>query len=237
MKEHKSKTFEIDGTTLSFDTLAFKKAFRRSASSSGISLSKFESVLAEKLYVTPSAVHNWRMGLNGPSDLNRIRELSKVLGVPYRNLMKSIKKEPEMEILKDYEREALSRVYGSILNFLFLYSDTDGFVWDRYFSTEMHGQFQRQFGIYGSEFSISGNDLAYESFEEVERCLQREYVNLGKNPIYEELDNYLEDILYKVFDGRLDPDFRFEPHDEDFSDWPNEIDAINALNEIVNKYL
>ena len=233
-----ARFFEHEGRVVIFDHKAFRRLFDKAARANG-GIGAYETSMAQSLCVTAEAVHNWRMGTNGPGDIERIEEIAAFLGVRANSLMKDREEKPMVEPLKDYERAALSRVYVKVFDFLCLYSDTDGFVWKTYDTSEMHGAFFRQFGTVANLRSIERSDLAYESFEDVVRALEREYVNLGHHPLYAQLDEFIEGTLLKVFDGKLDPDYRVHPHEffPEITDWTTETDAMRALDAIVDPYL
>ena len=64
-----TKNFMIDGKNMQFDSVSFKALFTSGRKKAGMSVLEYETELGEALSVSSNAIHNWRFGMNGPSDL------------------------------------------------------------------------------------------------------------------------------------------------------------------------
>lgn len=177
-----------------------------------------------------------------------------------------------MDKLTESQRKAVAAVYRDIEDYLYLFDKSDGFVWRDYRvmdggiyskyvpayideSAWVERDTRREVGFLSDEaiqlmihrasrghVFKEGADLAEAGYDWVCHSLDREWVELGAHPIYAELGGYIEDALLEIWNDKTDPDYRFEPIDEedDMSDRDTRIDAARALKgvrEIIGKYL
>lgn len=89
---------------------------------------KVEKLLADKLFVSSSAIHNWRFGSNGPASIDLIKNAAKYLKADYMTLLRKNKEIKEMEKLSTLQIESLKRIYDAIIDFLDDFDKTDGFT-------------------------------------------------------------------------------------------------------------
>jgi cell division inhibitor SepF len=76
MKSSSLRRFKIDGLNYTFNIQAFNDLFLDRAKESFYTISRYEELIAGVLSVDRSTIHNWRMELNGPSDIEKIRALA-----------------------------------------------------------------------------------------------------------------------------------------------------------------
>ncbi|MBQ3065078.1 MAG: hypothetical protein IJC98_02470 [Clostridia bacterium] len=75
------KSFSVGNESYRFDSISFNTYFKKYAAQNEITIGSLEEEIADKLYVTQSAVHNWRFGSNGPGTLELIQYLANVLSI------------------------------------------------------------------------------------------------------------------------------------------------------------
>ena len=110
MKKTQLRTFLIDGKEMIFHLDCFRELFLTNASKLNIGIGRYEDEIADALFVDRSAVHNWRMGVNGPGDLDKIRSLAKLWNIEEKVLLKEVNTMVATEktrTLTDRERTAL----------------------------------------------------------------------------------------------------------------------------------
>ena len=271
MGKKDTQRYEVDGVPKEFDFMVFRAAFDARLRRDKLKKAELEERLARAACVEPSTVHNWRGRRNSPSSLDIVRLVAAFLELAPEDLLTN-HKEQAMEKLTDSQRNAVANVYRDIEDYLYLFVKSDGFVWRDYridsgspyakyitaFADESawaKRDAKRQVGylpdetlqlmIYkaarGHAFE-EGADLAEVGYDWVCHSLEREWVELGGHPIYEELGEYMENALLEIWSGKTDPDYRFEPQDEDddMLDRDAGVDAARALKgvrEIIGRYL
>jgi hypothetical protein len=197
-------TFQVDGKDYKFDCKTFDNVFHRRAKEKGMKIAEFEQTLADQIHVSQAAVHNWRMGLNGPSDLDKVKGIAEVLNLDTMNLL--IEKRGEMmnreQILTDRQLEALRRVFVSIEEFFMTYDETEGF--SAYYDYD------------GKKPVKPCIDAAETAYRKVEKTLRLEYFDLGNTEVYHQLiDFWDEDLFSLIQPEKLTPRYRYEPIDDE----------------------
>lgn len=271
MEKKDTQRYEVDGTLKDFDFMVFRAAFDARLRKGGLTKTKLEEELAKAACVEPSTVHNWRGRRNSPSSLDVVRLVAAFLEVAPEDLLTN-HKEQAVKKLTDSQRNAVANVYRDIEDYLYLFAKSDGFVWRDYridsgspyakyvtaFADESawaKRDATRQVGyvpdetlqlmIYkaarGHVFE-EGADLAEAGYDWVCHSLEREWVELGGHPVYDELAEYIENALLEIWDGKTDPDYRFEPQDENDDMIAREASveaarALKGVREIIGRYL
>lgn len=229
MLSKEPRLFDVDGKKMQFNFQAFIDAFQKFKVAKKMKVSELENMIAQKVNVSPEAVHNWRFKSNGPSDLNTIKEIAAALGFSNRLfLLKEIREDTGTMKLTDLQKESAKRIYDSIIEYLNDFSVTDGFTGTLWIEFSEQGYKNPEDAIY---------DYANKKISEVHLVIQKEYFYLHDSPIYDELIEYSYNDLYDIYEGKLGYAYRFEalvdgnPTTED--DYEK---ALAALNNIVDKY-
>ena len=90
-----------------FNSLAFNQCINQHSKKNGIKKGKIEDLLAEKLFVSSSAIHNWRFGSNGPASIELVKNIAKHLKIDYMTLLKRYKEIEEMGKFSTLQIESL----------------------------------------------------------------------------------------------------------------------------------
>ena len=182
MKSKKLRTFIINEKEVIFNQELFRELFLQHASKHGMGIGNYEFEVADALFIDQSSIHNWRMGVNGPGDIEKIRLLANLWNLEYEVLLMEVKTMTTIakeKSLNDRERNALRNVYVSYLNFLNVFQKTGGFIWN----TD------------NTDFKIA---VAYKLYEEAKNILDTEYVDL-KASVYDKLKElYNEELTYTL---------------------------------------
>ena len=127
------KIFEIDGRKYQFNNDVFRLVFAQKASTGKHGIGEYEQLLADSLFVSRDAVHNWRQKLNGPSDVDKIKKIAEFLRCDMMLLMTDVTEEntdgekdgekdmnnTEKITLNDRQRDAVKRVYLAMLDYIY----------------------------------------------------------------------------------------------------------------------
>lgn len=251
----KTQPYEVDGKTKDFDFVLFKAAFddlqerrnkkvKKEGRKDRLSKAQLEEQLGRYVNVDQSTVHNWRIGRNAPSSLEIVTQIAVFLGISLEDLLIDHKEE-DMDKFTDGQRKAIANVYRDIEDYLYLFAQSDGFIWRDYRIMEggpyakyvpayidesawVERDTKREIGFLTDEavqlmiyratrghVFREGADLAEAGYDWVCHSLEREWVELGNHPVYVELRAYLEDALLEIWNGKTDPDYRLEPLDKD----------------------
>lgn len=220
--------FAIGNEKYQFNCFLFNQCVDRYATTMKIKKSKLESSLADKLFVSSSAIHNWRFGSNGPSSLDLIKGAAQFLEVDYMDFLRKNKEVKEMKRLSTLQIESLKKIYDGIIDFLDDFEKTNGFTGTLWYEFERKGSKDPEDDI---------DDYARNKIEEVKKIFLKEYFYLHDTDVYEEINNYIEKDLYETFEGKLGYAFRLEAipegHPTTFDDYSK---ALKKINEIIEQY-
>lgn len=223
------KVFEYRNKSYQFDAKKFDAISKQYKSKKRKTLAGVEYEIASKINVSEDAVRNWRYGKNGPSSLEIIEQISKVLGLKdLTSLLVEFEGEKKMYAMNDRERIALKKVYDSIIDFLYEFAETDGF---ELVIDDMKS---------GTKCEITENmyDEISKKLSNIHRTYNKEYFDLGKHEVYIELNEYINNYIYDMFDGKItfeNGKIVVKPRkltvEEEYAN------ALSALNGIVDKYV
>ena len=224
------KSFSIGNESYRFDSISFNTYFKKYAEQNQLTYGSLEEEIADKLYVTQSAVHNWRFGSNGPGTLELIRNLSGAISISdYTKLLKKNVGVNKMEEYSTLKIESMKRVYDAIIDFLEDFYNTDGFTGTLWF------EFKRK-GSQNPEVDI--DDYAENKIRAVYTVLQKEYFYLHDSKAYAELSEYIDNDLWGTFDGKLGYAYRFEAMADGNPTTEEDYDkALKRINEIIEQYI
>lgn len=226
----KTTVFEIDNEKYQFNCLSFNQCINQYAKKNNMKKGKVENLLADKLFVSSSAIHNWRFGSNGPASIDLIKNAAKYLKADYMTLLRKNKEIKEMEKLSTLQIESLKRIYDAIIDFLDDFDKTDGFTGTLWYEFQRKGSKHPEDDIY---------DYAQNKIEKVQKVFLKEYFYLHDTEVYGELNNYIENDLYDTFDGKLGYAYRFEAvpdgNPTTFDDYSKAMQRINVIIEQYTK--
>ena len=223
--------FTIDGKDYCFNFSTFKIAFNNYHKAQKLSIGQAEQKIADELYVTSSAVHNWRYEKNGISDLDTVKKIAVLFNIDYMILLEESKEVTMKEKYTDLQFQSVKRIYDEIIDFLYYFSETDGFndLWHKY---KNQG---------APEKSIEATIYAFADAEirKIDARLQKEFFYLHDLSIFDELYDYVWEDLMSTYDGKCSYAYRFEAVVEDvngnrgLSTSEEYLKALNKLNDIV----
>lgn len=210
-----------------FNFSSFKQYFSYKSNEDHIKVGDLEDLLAKNVKITKDAVHNWRMALNGPSDIQLVTQIAKFFNMSDVTLLLTKEKEVKTNMLTDLQLQSFKKVYDSILDFLDEFNESDGFN-DLWF--EIEGESNDKKGLIW--------DVINKKHERVMKTLNKEYFYLKNTTLYEELENYIYNDMYDIYETeKLDYAYRFEALGTDQPTTQDDYTkALNKINEIVNKY-
>ena len=127
--------FKIEDKDYCFNFSSFKIAFNNYHKAQKMSIGQAEQKIADELYVTSSAVHNWRYEKNGIADLDTVKKLAKLFKIDYMILLEESKEVTMKEKYTDLQVQSIKRIYDEIIDFLYYFSETNGFndLWSKYY--------------------------------------------------------------------------------------------------------
>lgn len=229
MKSQETTKFTIGKEEYQFNSLVFNQCINQYSKKNDIKKGKVEDLLAEKLFVSSSAIHNWRFGSNGPASIELIKNLAKYLKIDYMTLLKKYKEIEKMDKLSTLQIESLKRVYDAIIDFLDDFDNTDGFT------GTLWCEFQRK-GYKDPEQEICV--YADNRLEQVKKVLLKEYFYLHDSDVYMNVCEYVENDLFEIYDGKLGYAYRKDAipdgNPTTFDDYNK---ALQRINEIIEKHI
>ena len=223
------KVFQYQDIEVQFNAKSFDDLSKEYKQKKKVTLGSIEAEIAREVNVSEEAVRNWRFGKNGPGELEMIQGIAKVLELKnWTILLEKYDGGKTMAAITDREKDALKRVYDSIIDFLYEFIDSDGFEIVMY---DVEHQIR-------SEFTEAMYPDIANKVRNIHRTLNKEYFDLGKHEVYNELNEYITTYIYDMFDGK----FTFKDGktvvvkseisvDEEYEG------ALAALNRIIEKYV
>lgn len=231
-----TKVFNIDGKSMQFDSVSFKAIFSAKCKKLCMKVLDYENELGDSLSVSSNAIHNWRFGMNGPSDVETIKQLAVCLEIAdYMLLMKNGKGKTVMQI-SERQKDSLKRIYDAVIEYLDLFQRTDGF-----------NDYWHQFSGRGDELEQIENmlyEIAEKEQHKVELILAKEYIEIHKLPVYGQLEEYVCDDLCETYNGKLSYAYRFEAPVENIDGIRSVVTtsedythALKKINDILENYM
>lgn len=195
------KTFIIDNRPMRFNSVSFERFFKAKQKKLGISVLDYEFELGEKLSVTNHAIHNWRFNSNGPSDIASIKLLADYLDISDYKLLLQKGDEKIMKI-SERQKDSLKRIYDAIIDYLDKFEKTNGFndLWFDFDDENVSSNY-----IENRLYDIAENEL-----RKIDLIIKKEYIELYKLPIYDQLREYVWEDLCDTYNDKLSYAYRFE---------------------------
>lgn len=209
-------------TRCNFDFNHFQDLFLKKSRKEGINISDLEEQLGDFVHKSSSAIHNWRFQKNGPSDDETVRLISDFFELDdYHFLIKKNFGENEKLLKNDFQKLSLKKIYDAIIEFLEDFYNSNGF-------NEYWWSFQNEL-----DPEICLQQKVLEKMNVIILSLKKEYIFLKDVNLYDELNNYIYNDLFDLFDGKLSYGYRFENLGltEDYCK------AVDKINDIVNRYV
>lgn len=181
----------VDGKEMSFNVRYFQEMFMKLARKENKGIVNYEYEIADALFVDRTTIHNWRMNVNGPGDIEKIQSLAEFWNIKYENLlveakgMKTVETENK-KLLAESEKTALRNVYRAFLNYMEAFDETTGFLWN----------------LDGSDYDIRN---AYVMYDRLKYALKYEYIDL-KRTMYNELEQFVNGTLSASLEGSFNPE-------------------------------
>ena len=227
-----TRRFVFDGKDCYFSKETFKIHFHAYQTAKKLNANETKRLLAQHLDVSEASVHGWLYGRSGPSDTNLISGIADFFGSPESDFYVE-EEQIAMERLNEQQIKSVDRIYKEIINFLFVFLNTDGI-------------FTGSSVIYGLDIPFDRRlEYADSEFEKVRIAWYKEFVYLKGTKIYDELDEYIENDLIGAYQDISDnipgvdkcsPGYRYEPGEgKAASDDFNE--AIIKIQKLVCKYI
>ncbi len=234
--EKRIKVYTVDGKNMQFDSYSFEKMFVARRKEEQKSVLEMETELAEELSVSSNAIHNWRFGESGPSDIERVKELAALFKInDYTLLLKERRELKNMQIT-ERQKNSLKRIYDVVIEYLDIFCRTNGFndLWYK-----LHDQ-----GVKASEIENMLYDIAEDEVHKVRLVLEKEYIELYKLDIYSDLEEYVYNILNNTYNEKLGYAYRFEAGVENVDGTRDTVTtgedytiAIKKINELLEPYM
>lgn len=217
-----TRKFRIEDRDYCFNFSSFKYAFTKYRNREKLKVVEAEQMIADKLYVSSSAVHNWCHQKNGISDLDVIKKLADLLDVDYMILLEESREGIMKEKYTDLQIQSIKRIYDEIIEFLFYFSETNGFsnLWIKY----------EDKGVPKNLIESTIYEFADTEIRKIGMRLQKEFFFLRDLNIYDTLYDFVDVDLVNIYDRKCGYAYRFEAigsTDEDY------LKALNKLNDIV----
>lgn len=230
MVSKETKLFYIGDNGYRFDSNSFNTYFKSSAKENEVKIGDFEEKIADELFITKEAVHNWRFGSNGPGSLEIIKKLANIISISdYTKLLKKHVEVNKMEEYSTLKIESMKRVYDAIIEFLHDFLYTGGFTTDLWYKFADMGSSDPENDIY---------EYAENKMHAIELILEKEYFYLHDTKVYSELCEYVDNDLWDTFNGKVSYAYRFEAiPDGNPTTQEDYYKALNRINEIIEQYV
>lgn len=194
------KTYIVEDKEMEFNQELFKELFLSHAKSEKKRIVPYEEYVAGKLFVERSSVHNWRMNLNGPGDLEKIKTLADLWKIDFTVLLKE--KKNGSDIMEETDMTTVT-TQDIVTNKL----DKRGKKALRKFNKRLLAflnEFERTAGFYfnGDDTSPYDITIAYALYRRLKECLEEEYIDLATT-LYDVLVKYWDGLSY-AFQGDYD---------------------------------
>ncbi len=234
-RTERKRTYHIDDTDYLFKTSAFTHFFDQYRKQENLSVTVAEETFGKLVGAAPETVHGWRFNVNGPVDLEAVKQIAFALGLEdYHTLLRE--KGNDKTNMESYEiRASLKRIYDVAIEYLDDYETSCGFQnhWEEYAAAHPEDK-------YPDIFILA---TASDKLHKVEVALLKEYPILHKLDIYGELDDFISGDLYSIYDDKVrypqqySEDIAFNNHCEyDQIAYDAYRACLDKLNEMMDRY-
>ncbi len=183
-----------------FNTKMFLDLFTSLKKVSRKKVSELEIEIAEALHVSKETIHNWRFCTCGPGSIELINDIKNFFkSEDIETLLVSSKRKEKSMNLTDLQILSLKRIYDSIIDFLFIFNNSDGFN-DYWYDLKCSSD-EREDKLY---------DIAFNEIDKVILTYKKEHIFLKDFDFYNEIGSFIYNDLYDTFDGKLSYAYRFE---------------------------
>lgn len=183
-----------------FNTKMFLDLFTSLKKVSRKKVSELEIEIAEALHVSKETIHNWRFCTCGPGSIELINDIKNFFKLEdIETLLVSSKRKEKSMNLTDLQILSLKRIYDSIIDFLFIFNNSDGFN-DYWYDLKCSSD-EREDKLY---------DIAFNEIDKVILTYKKEHIFLKDFDFYNEIGSFIYNDLYDTFDGKLSYAYRFE---------------------------
>lgn len=220
MKGKQLRSFMVNEKEMIFNVHYFQELFVKFASKKNMGIGSYEYEVAEALYVDKSTIHNWRMNVNGPGDIEKIQTLATFWNINYENLLMEVEdmtttERTKTQQLMESEKIALRNVYKEFLDFMETFNESYGF---KYVDTEAACELT----------------TAYVLYERLKFVLKSEYIDL-KRTVYDKLDEFFNGELSMTLEGDFSEEESMEQLTADVEAMYERM--MDSFKEIVDEYL
>lgn len=228
------KSFNVNGIAMRFDEKKFNDFFHKYCKLNKIKVNVLENSLGDYVYVTDSAVHQWRFGNNGPSDIETIKKISEFLNLhSFKNLLIEAKELNKVNY-SEVQIKSFKKIYDAIIDFLDEFEKTNGF-------NDLWFEFRNK-GVKDPEVFIL--NYADKLIDKIWLVYKKEYFYLHDTETYNKIGDYINDVLYDTYNGKCSCAYRFEAPIENIDGTRFGITleedyekALSSLNEITDSII
>lgn len=194
-----------------------------------------EDEIAKFVSVEKSTVHSWKFGPSGPSDIEIIKKITEFFGL--EDVKYLMKEEKDKMKLTDLQLCSIKKIYDSIVSFLNEFDLTDGFttsLWDEYVNKLKIKYINTRYTVSDDEVEEEINLYIESLIDNIRLVFRQEYFYLHDLLIYNELINYVDEALPKIYCGKLGCAYRREAIHEGNPTTQEDYDkAMDTLNSII----
>lgn len=234
--EKKLKVYKLEGKEYTFNTDAFKSLFKdfksitKKKTNKKITNEDLEYKISEFVNIGRDAVHAWYCRKNAPADIEFVKKLAEFFELQDFHLLLLEKKGEVTMQITERQKDSLKRIYDAIIDYLEKFQKTDGF-------NDLWFDFREQ-GYQDKHIESKLYDIAEDEQYKVILVVKKEYIELHRLPVYNQIVDYVQDTLTEIYNGKLSYAYRFEagPQDPEGKVWIKTTceDYGMALREIHN---
>ena len=233
-----TRCFRINDKEFVFNFQLFRKVFNEYRKNKNIKAGELEWIIANETKLTPEAIHNWRFTKNGPSNLDTVKLIAKAMEIDdWKLFIKDKSEKQNMSGLSERQVAAVKRIYDSIIDFLHYFNDTDGITGNLWYELQRHGVEEKD--VEDTLYEIAENRVI-----KLQHVFDKEYFDLKNTDIYAELEKYVYEDIYDIYNEKLGYAYRFEAGVEKIDGTRDTVTTeedyikyLNLINGIIDKYI
>ena len=206
--EKKLKVYKLEGKEYTFNTDVFKNLFKdfkkttEKKTNKKITNLDLEYRISEYVNIGSDAVHAWYCGGNAPIGIEFVQKLAEFFQLQDFHLLLLEKKEEVTMQITERQKDSLKRIYDAIIDYLEKFLKTDGF-------NDLWFDFRNQ-GYEDKHIESKLYDTAEYEQDKVMLVVKKEYIELHRLPVYNQIVDYVQDTLTEVYNCKLSYAYRFE---------------------------
>lgn len=245
----KTRTYKIGDAEYNFNKDIFNELVRSYKEKNELRKAKeFEERFTSELGIGRTTYIDWKNGNSSPNSELDIQKISDFLKLSDWKLLLKRENKDNMNSPTERQRDSLKLIYNAVIDYLKIFDETNGFndLWHKLIAIEVEQNKDISDKISSEKFDPNKIDpkrienKLYEIAEnealKILNVIKHEKIVLiGLNNVYEDLCDFVYDVVFESYDEKLGYAYRFEAPVEKIDGTQRGVTTEEDYNIVLNK--